>query len=59
MVGYDLSPQAWVSVCVGSALLREGGFLDQFTVTFHRGAAMLAVESWDAFDARFGTKAAR
>lgn len=30
------------------------GFLDQFTVTFHRGAATLAVEPWAAFDARFG-----
>ncbi len=29
------------------------GFLDQFTATFHRGAAMLAIEEWDAFDARF------
>ena len=33
------------------------GFLDQFTVTFHRGAAMLAVEAWDAFDARFADQA--
>lgn len=30
------------------------GFLDQFTVTFHRGAATLAIEDWDAFDTRFG-----
>lgn len=29
------------------------GFLDQFTVTFHRGAAMVAIEPWEAFDARF------
>ena len=33
------------------------GFLDQFTVTFHRGAAMLAVEAWDVFDARFADQA--
>lgn len=33
------------------------GFLDQFTVTFHRGAAMLAVEAWDVFDARFPDQA--
>lgn len=32
----------------------QSGFLDQFTVTFHRGAAMLAIEPWEAFDARFG-----
>lgn len=31
------------------------GFLDHFTVTFHRGAASLAIEEWDAFAARFGT----
>lgn len=31
------------------------GFLDQFTLTFHRGAAMLAVEPWAAFDDRFGS----
>lgn len=31
------------------------GFLDRFTVTFHRGAATLAIEEWDAFDRRFGT----
>lgn len=35
------------------------GFLDQFTVTFHRGAALLAVEPWDAFDARFGVQIRR
>lgn len=35
-------------------VLGQSGFLDQFTVTFHRGAAMLAVEGWDAFDGRFG-----
>lgn len=32
----------------------QRGFLDQFTVTFHRGAGALAVEAWDEFDARFG-----
>jgi hypothetical protein len=31
------------------------GFLDQFTVTMHRGAAMLVIEAWEAFDERFGT----
>ncbi len=31
------------------------GFLDQFTVTFHRGAVMLAVEPWEVFDARFAS----
>ena len=31
------------------------GFLDQFTLTFHRGAAMLAVEPLTAFDDRFGS----
>ncbi len=31
------------------------GFLDQLTVTFHRGAAMLAVEPWEVFDDRFGS----
>lgn len=36
-------------------VLGQSGFLDQFTVTFHRGAAALAIEDWAAFDARFGT----
>ena len=36
-------------------VLGQIGFLDQFTVTFHRGAAALAIEAWEAFDARFGT----
>lgn len=31
-------------------VLGQTGFLDQFTVTFHRGAATLVVEEWDAFD---------
>lgn len=38
-------------------VLGQSGFLDQFTVTFHRGAAALAVEDWTAFDTRFGTGA--
>lgn len=38
-------------------VLGQNGFLDQFTVTFHRGAAALAIEDWDAFDGRFGTGA--
>ncbi|MGQ0743468.1 MAG: hypothetical protein ACT4OS_03855 [Acidimicrobiales bacterium] len=33
------------------------GFLDQFIVTFHRGAALLAVEPGDTFDARLGIQA--
>lgn len=36
-------------------VLGQAGFLDRFTVTFHRGAAMLAIEEWEAFDSRFGT----
>ncbi len=34
-------------------VLGQNGFLDQFTVTFHRGAALLAIEGWETFDARF------
>jgi hypothetical protein len=37
-------------------VLGQVGFLDQFTVTFHRGAATLAIEPWEAFDVRFGTR---
>ena len=33
----------------------QTGFLDRFTVTFHRGAAALVLEEWDVFDARFGS----
>jgi hypothetical protein len=40
-------------------VLGQVGFLDRFTVTFHRGAAMLAVEEWEAFDSRFGVAPAR
>lgn len=36
-------------------VLGQVGFLDQFTVTFHRGAATLAIEDWGTFDQRFGT----
>jgi hypothetical protein len=36
-------------------VLGQVGFLDRFTVTFHRGAAMLAIEDWDVFDSRFLT----
>lgn len=35
-------------------VLGQVGFLDQFTVTFHRGAAALAIEEWTTFDDRFG-----
>ncbi len=38
-------------------VLGQSGFLNRFTVTFHRGAATLAIEEWEAFDARFGTGA--
>lgn len=34
-------------------VLGQVGFLDQFTVTFHRGAATLAIEDWASFDERF------
>jgi hypothetical protein len=40
-------------------VLGQVGFLDQFTVTFHRGAALLAIEDWSAFDARFSGGARR
>lgn len=36
-------------------VLGQTGFLDRFTVTFHRGAALLAIEGWEVFDIRFGT----
>lgn len=36
-------------------VLGQVGFLDRFTATFHRGAAMLAVEDWETFDTRYGT----
>lgn len=36
-------------------VLGQVGFLDQFTVTFHRGAATLAMEDWAVFDSRFPT----
>lgn len=39
-----------------AVVLGQVGFLDQFTVTFHRGAASLAIEPWDTFDTRFGTR---
>jgi len=38
-----------------SFVVGQLGFLDRFTSTFHRGAATLAIEDWDAFDTRFGT----
>jgi hypothetical protein len=40
-------------------VLGQVGFLDRFTVTFHRGAATLAIEDWEAFDSRFGVTPAR
>lgn len=47
-VGFVPSWRAPFPVVVGQL-----GFLDQFTATFHRGAAILAIEAWEAFDARF------
>jgi hypothetical protein len=41
-----------------SIVLGQFGFLDQFTVTFHRGVAAMVVEDWDAFDSRFGARLA-
>ncbi|MGH9225750.1 MAG: hypothetical protein ACRD2W_18630 [Acidimicrobiales bacterium] len=38
-------------------VLGQVGFLDTFTVTLSRVAAMLAIEAADVFDARFGTGA--
>lgn len=35
------------------AVLGQRGFLDQFTVTMHRGAQALVVEDWHEFDRRF------
>jgi hypothetical protein len=49
-VGFVRRWQAPFPIVVGQV-----GFLDQFTFTFHRGAATLAIEDWDVFDARFGT----
>lgn len=48
-VGFVPQWQAPFPLVVGQV-----GFLDQFTVTFHRGAATLAIEGWDKFDASFG-----
>lgn len=52
-IGFVTAWQAPFAIVLG-----QTGFLDQFTVTFHRGAAMLAVEAWEAFDSRFRTGAA-
>jgi hypothetical protein len=38
-------------------VLGQVGFLDRFTVTFHRGSALMAIEDWSVFDARFGAVA--
>lgn len=51
-IGFFSAWQAPFAVVLG-----QTGFLDQFTVTFHRSAAMLAVEAWEVFDAFFGTGA--
>jgi hypothetical protein len=39
--------------------LGQTGFLDQFTITHHRGAGLLVVEPWEALDARFGAHISR
>jgi len=39
-----------------SVLLGQTGFLDQFTATLHRQAQALAIEEFDAFDRRFGSR---
>lgn len=49
-VGFAPDWQAPFAVVLGQV-----GFLDQFTVTFHRGAATLAIEDWNVFDERFAT----
>lgn len=49
-VGFVPRWQAPFPIVVGQV-----GFLDQFTVTFHRDAAVLAIEEWGVFDERFGT----
>lgn len=47
-VGFVPSWRAPFPIVVGQL-----GLLDQFTATFHGRAAMLAIEAWEAFDARF------
>ncbi|MCU1491744.1 MAG: hypothetical protein JWM85_3149 [Acidimicrobiaceae bacterium] len=39
-----------------AVVLGQVGFFDRFTVTFNRSVPALAVESWDAFDQRFGVQ---
>lgn len=47
----------WPSPSWG-AVLGQFGFFDRFTVTMSRQATMLAVQDWDEFDERFGTRPA-
>jgi hypothetical protein len=37
-------------------VLGRDGFLDQFTVTMHGGVPAVVLESWSAFDERFGVE---
>lgn len=37
-----------------SVVMGQRGFFDQFTVTMHRSAHCMIVETWNAFDERFG-----
>lgn len=39
-------------------LLGQYGFLDHFTVSMHRSAALTVVEDWSEFDRRFGVSVA-
>jgi hypothetical protein len=39
-----------------SAVLGQLGFFDQFTVSMHRSARALAIEAWETFDQRFGSR---
>jgi hypothetical protein len=39
-----------------SVVMGQRGFFDQFTVTMHRSAHCLVIETWDAFDGRFGVQ---
>ena len=39
-----------------SMVLGQRGFFDQFTVTMHRHAQALVIESWATFDDRFGVQ---
>lgn len=38
-------------------LMGQHGFFDTFSISMHRGAGLVVVEEWDAFDERFGVEA--